>query len=66
MKAFFEALAADCFSCQWLISSQELKPTSSQKMKIMKRLSARTMPIIENMKMERPPKNRDWAASSCM
>ena len=56
MKAFFDAAAAAGRSCQWLIRSQELKPTSSQKMNIMNRLSARTMPIIENMKIDSPPK----------
>ena len=66
MKAFFAASAADCFSWKWLISVQELKPTSSQKMNIMKRLSARTMPSIENMKIESPPKYRAFAGSSCM
>ncbi len=66
MKAFLAAAAAAGRSYQWLIRSQELNPTSSQKMNIMKRLSARTRPSIENMKIERPPKYRALAASSCM
>ncbi len=49
-KAFFAASAAEFFSYQWPMRRKELSPTSSQKMKVMMKFEARTMPVIENMK----------------
>ena len=48
------------------MSRYELTPTSSQKMKSIARLSARTMPSIENMKNDMHPKKRAIEASPFM
>src|SRR3954471_1589295 len=52
MNALFAAFAAALRSYQWPISRYEQTPTSSQKMNIITKLFARTMPIIANMKRE--------------
>ncbi len=53
MNAFLPASAADFFSNQKPINKYEVSPTSSQKMKIMKKLLANTRPSIENKKSDR-------------
>jgi hypothetical protein len=48
-KAFLHAFAAASFSNQKPIKRYELSPTNSQNMYIIKRLSAKTIPFIENV-----------------
>ncbi len=48
------------------MSRYDETPTNSQKMNIITKLSARTMPSMENMKSDSPPKNRGFASSSFM
>ena len=55
-NALFAASAAWGRSYQWPMSRKLLTPTSSQKMKIITKLSASTMPSIENMNSDRPAK----------
>ena len=61
MNALFAAAAAASRVNQWPMSRYELTPTSSQKMNIIAKLFASTMPSIENMKSDRLPKNRAFA-----
>ena len=56
MKAFLAASAAESRSNQCRSADSELTPTSSQKMNIITKLFASTMPSIENMKSESPAK----------
>ena len=65
-NAFFAASAALAFVYQCPISRYELTPTSSQKMNIIGKLSAYTIPVIENMNSDNPAKNRAFPASSFM
>ena len=52
MNAFFAASAAASRSNQWPMSKYEATPTNSQKMNIITKLLASTMPSIANMKKE--------------
>ena len=65
-NALLAAAAAVSRVCQWPMSRYELTPTSSQKMNIIAKLFARTMPSIENMNSERLPKKRALLSSSFM
>ena len=53
INAFLPASAADFFSNQNPINRYEVNPTSSQKMKIMKKLLASTSPSMEKQNNER-------------
>jgi hypothetical protein len=65
-NALFAAAAALSFVNQNPISRYELSPTPSQKKNIMIRFVATTMPVIENMKSDIPPKNRARPGSCAM
>ena len=62
-KAFFDALAALSFSNQNPIRRYELSPTNSQNIYIITRLSANTIPFIENVKIPKNAKYREYLGS---
>jgi hypothetical protein len=66
MNALLAAAAALGRSNQNPINRYELTPTNSQKMNVITRFPETTIPVIENMKSDRPPKNRLRPGSSDM
>ena len=63
-NALFAASGGLSFSNQKPIKRKELKPTNSQKIYIIIRESANTIPFIENIKIPRNAKYREYLRSS--